>query len=187
MHMQFYLLPRMMLAIGERVEELAHLGGRFLLAFAEAGTHKADRVLRLVRGLDAIDRHMDRRARDLNVEAGTQFPGGLLLLYKQITPDSLDHFVSVLLVKRGKWSTLPSQILPVASIKLHDLLAFRQAWPPLFIGLFVIVSPQIFKRFLRGRPEQLIGGRILGKMIDVAISILPWTALVALDRRSAQG
>src|SRR5260370_28258134 len=131
MMMQLDTLSWVLLAIGVRVEQFAHLCRCLPLTLADASTYKTGWPAGLSGRLDAIHLDADGPADHLNLEAPLQLPRHPLSPC-QHRPQRPDDLSPVLFINGGKRRLVPADRLPVLRVKVLELLSSRETPLPIF-------------------------------------------------------
>src|SRR5215469_10627123 len=186
MMMHLDALSWVLLAIGVRIEQFAHLCRWLPLALAYASTHKTRRPASLSPHLDTIHLDADGPAAHLNLEAPLQVPRHLLSPC-QHRPQRSDDLSPVLLINGSKRRLVPTGLLPVLCVKVLELLSRREAC---FLAFLLFPCRfdlcqgclQRLQRFPRRLPEKLVGVLFAPETVDIAVCITARACLVRLDR-----
>src|SRR5712692_4992131 len=187
MMMQLDTLSRVLLAIGVRVEQFAHLCRCLPLTLADTGTNKTGWPAGLSGRLDAIHLDADGPAGHLNLEAPLQFPRHPLSPC-QHRPQRPDDLSPVLLINGGKRRLVPTGRLPVLRVKVLELLSCREARLLIFPFLLPCRSDlrqgclQRLQRFPCRLPEKLVVVLFAPEAVDMAVCITARAYLVRLNR-----
>src|SRR5207247_1835101 len=111
MMIDFNALTWVLLAIGVRIQQFAHLRCRLALPFTDASTYETGWPAGLSRHLDPVHLDADGPAGNLHLKAPLQFPCHLLCPC-QHRPQRPDDLSPVLLINRGKRRLVTPDRLP---------------------------------------------------------------------------
>src|SRR6266700_1040344 len=176
MMMQLDTLSRVLLAIGVRVEQFAHLCRCLPLTLADTSTYKTGWPAGLSGRLDAI--HLD---------APLQLPRHPLSPC-QHRPQRPDDLSPVLFINGGKRRLVPTGLLPVLRVKVLELLSRREVrlliFPFLLPCRFDLRQGclQRLQRFPCRLPEKLVVVLFAPETVDIAVCITARAYLVCLNR-----